>query len=129
MLTPSGPIFAVVSLLMIMGAALLIFLTLLGGAIDNNPTNQFYFIEADTSGIGDAAATSRWTFWSSCSVLNGRNSCPHVQAAYPFDPSSNFGATSNVPPPFLGYAAIPLLELPVRHLSNNPIHTTFRAIC
>ncbi|KAL8916471.1 MAG: hypothetical protein Q9208_008503 [Pyrenodesmia sp. 3 TL-2023] len=51
----AGPALALVSLILIAGAALLIFLTLLGGAIDKNPTDQFYFLEADTSGLGDAA--------------------------------------------------------------------------
>ncbi|KAI4261338.1 MAG: hypothetical protein L6R42_003463 [Xanthoria sp. 1 TBL-2021] len=85
------PALALVSLILIAGAALLIFLTLLGGAIDKNPTNQFYFLEADTNGLGDAAPLTRWTFWSSCSAMGGRNTCPGVKPAYPFDPRRNFG--------------------------------------
>ncbi|KAL8862268.1 MAG: hypothetical protein Q9178_001277 [Gyalolechia marmorata] len=85
------PALALVSLILIAGAALLIFLTLLGGAIDRNPTNQFYFLEANTEGLGDAGPLTRWTFWSSCSVIDGRNVCPRVRAAYPFDPRRNFG--------------------------------------
>ncbi|KAI4223663.1 MAG: hypothetical protein L6R36_005250 [Xanthoria steineri] len=85
------PALAFVSLVLIAGAVLLIFLTLLGGAIDKNPTNQFYFLEADTNGLGTAAPLTRWTFWSSCSAMDGRNTCPGVKAAYPFDPRRNFG--------------------------------------
>ncbi|KAI4221534.1 MAG: hypothetical protein L6R40_008626, partial [Gallowayella cf. fulva] len=85
------PALAFVSLILIAGAILLILLTLLGGAIDKNPTNKFYFLEADTSGIGNAAPLSRWTFWSSCSVVDGHNTCPGVHPAYPFDPKRNFG--------------------------------------
>ncbi|KAL8913586.1 MAG: hypothetical protein Q9171_001670 [Xanthocarpia ochracea] len=84
------PALALVSLILIAGAALLIFLTLLGGAIDRNPTNQFYFLEANTEGLGNAAPLTRWTFWSTCSVNDGRNVCPGVRAAYPFDPRRNF---------------------------------------
>ncbi len=87
----TGPALALVSLILIAGAALLIFLTLLGGAIDKNPTNQFYFLQANTEGLGDAAPLTRWTFWSSCSVTDGRNVCPGVRPAYPFDPRRNFG--------------------------------------
>lgn len=77
-------------------------LTLLGGGVDHNPTDQFYFIEVATKGIPGAAPLTRWTFWSACSVVDGRNSCPHVHAAYPFDPQSNFDGTTGVPPQFLG---------------------------
>ncbi|KAL9025345.1 MAG: hypothetical protein Q9196_005814 [Gyalolechia fulgens] len=91
-MTPRTPL-AFVSLILIAGAILLIFLTLLGGAVDDNPTNKFYFLEADTSGLGNAATTSRWTFWSACSVVDGHNQCPKVRAAYPFDPNRNFETT------------------------------------
>ncbi|KAL8700952.1 MAG: hypothetical protein Q9201_005168 [Fulgogasparrea decipioides] len=84
------PALAFVSLILIAGAILLMFLTLLGGAVDKNPTNKFYFLQADTSGLGNAAAQSRWTFWNACSVINGRNACPKVHPAYPFDPNRNF---------------------------------------
>ncbi|KAL8949335.1 MAG: hypothetical protein Q9222_004539 [Ikaeria aurantiellina] len=87
------PALAFVSLILIAGAILLILLTLLGGAVDKNPTNKFYFLEADTSGLGNAAARTRWTFWNACSVVDGKNSCPKVRAAYPFDPNRNFGTT------------------------------------
>lgn len=65
-------------------------LTLLGGAINSNPANQFYFLEADTSNIEGAPETSRWTFWNVCGVMDGRNDCPAVSPAYPFNPQSNF---------------------------------------
>ncbi|KAL8710241.1 MAG: hypothetical protein Q9220_005172 [cf. Caloplaca sp. 1 TL-2023] len=87
------PALALVSLILIAGACLLILFTLLGGAIDKNPTNKFYFLEAATDGLGSAAATTRWTFWNACSVVNGKNVCPKVHAAYPFDPNRNFGTS------------------------------------
>ncbi|KAI4232983.1 MAG: hypothetical protein LQ352_008289 [Teloschistes flavicans] len=87
------PALAFVSLILIAGAILLILLTLLGGAVNKNPTYKFYFLEADTSGLGNAAATSRWTFWNACSVTNSHNACPKVHAAYPFDPKRNFGTS------------------------------------
>ncbi|KAL8967120.1 MAG: hypothetical protein Q9183_003057, partial [Haloplaca sp. 2 TL-2023] len=88
-MTPRAPL-AFVSLILIAGAVLLILFTLLAGAVDRNPTNRFYFLEADTSGLGNAAETSRWTFWGSCMVMEGANACPGVSPAYPFDPNRNF---------------------------------------
>lgn len=92
------------SLILIAGACLLILLTLLGGAIDHSPTNKFYFLQADTSGIAGAASQTRWTFWNACSVKNGGNDCPHVHPAYPFNPPDNFdGPDDGIPKQFLGY--------------------------
>ncbi|KAI4138623.1 MAG: hypothetical protein L6R39_006693 [Caloplaca ligustica] len=88
-----GPALAFVSLILIAGAILLILFTLLGGAVDKNPTYKFYFLQADTSDLGNAAARTRWTFWNACSVANGHNACPKVHPAYPFDPNRNFDTT------------------------------------
>ncbi|KAL9126364.1 MAG: hypothetical protein Q9217_004566 [Psora testacea] len=89
--------------ILIAGAVLLILLTLLGGAIDKNPTNRFYFLQAETSGIAGAASTTRWTFWNACSVINGRNACPDVHPAYPLNPPSNFpGPNDGIPEQFIG---------------------------
>ena len=85
------------------GACLIILLTILGGAIDHRPTYQFYFLEADTSGIAGAADVSRWTFWNVCTVKNKNNDCPHVHPAFPLDPPKNFqGPDDNIPSGFLG---------------------------
>lgn len=98
-----GPILGLVSLILIAGACLLILLTLLGGAINTNPVNQYYFLEADTSGIAGAAPLTRWTFWNACSVTNGRNACPGVSPAYPFNPPANFeGPEDGIPFEFIG---------------------------
>ncbi|MCJ1291078.1 hypothetical protein MMC34_002621 [Xylographa carneopallida] len=100
---PARPIFAFVSLILIAGACVLIFLVLLAGAVDSNPVNTIYFLQADTSGISGAPAQSRWTLWNVCSVgANGAEVCPKVSAAYPFDPQNNFGTTKGVPAAFQG---------------------------
>ncbi|MCJ1356483.1 MAG: hypothetical protein MMC33_006478 [Icmadophila ericetorum] len=97
------PIFALVSLILIAGACLLIFLTLLAGAVDHKPTSMIYFLQADTSNIPGAPALSRWTFWNTCSVnANGGNVCGKVHPAYPFNPPSNFGTTKNIAAAFIG---------------------------
>ena len=101
-MSSSGPILGLVSLVFIAGALLLTLLILIGGGVNKNPTNQFYFLQAATTGIPGAAATTRWTFWNACSVTNGRNACPRVHPAYPFDPPQNFGTTTGVPPQFIG---------------------------
>lgn len=99
-----GPLIALISLLLLAGAVVLILFTLLGGAVDHNPTNRFYFLEADTSGIAGAASLTRWTFWNACSVSNGRNDCPKAHAAYPFDPKRNFdGPDDGIPDLLLRY--------------------------
>ena len=100
-----GPLFALTSLILIAGACLLIFLVLLGGAVDHNPTNQIFFLQADTSGIPGAQPLSRWTFWNICSVsATGRNICPKVHPAFPLDPPSgrNLGTTTDIDAAFIG---------------------------
>ncbi|MCJ1319056.1 hypothetical protein MMC15_004389 [Xylographa vitiligo] len=100
---PARPVFASVSLILIAGACVLIFLVLLAGAVNSNPVNTIYFLQADTSGISGAPAQSRWTLWNVCSVgADGADVCPKVSAAYPFDPQNNFGTTKGVPAAFQG---------------------------
>ncbi|MCJ1454446.1 hypothetical protein MMC28_004799 [Mycoblastus sanguinarius] len=102
MSSSTRPILAIVSLVLIAGALLLTLFVLIGGGSDHNPTNQFYFLEATTTGIPNAAPTTRWTLWNACSVVNGRNACPKVHPAYPLDPPRNFGSTTGVPKQFIG---------------------------
>ncbi|KAL2037880.1 hypothetical protein N7G274_009355 [Stereocaulon virgatum] len=101
-MSPARPVLGLVSLVLIGGGLLLTLLILIGGAVNKNPTNQFYFLQAATTGIPGAAALTRWTFWNACSVTDGRNSCPTVHPAYPFDPPRNFGTTTGVPTQFMG---------------------------
>ncbi|MCJ1312114.1 hypothetical protein MMC25_005788 [Agyrium rufum] len=99
------PLFAFLSLFLIAGAIVLIFFTLLPGAVDQSPLDQIFFLQADTSGIPGAPALSRWTFWNICSVNPGsKNVCPGVHPAFPLDPPSgrNFGTTKDIPQGFLG---------------------------
>lgn len=102
----TGPILALASLILIGGACLLVFFVILAGAVDSNPVNQIFFLEADTSSIPGAPSLSRWTLWNICTVNeNGRNLCPAARPAFPLNPpdSSNFGTTERVPDAFLGY--------------------------
>ncbi|KAL6713630.1 Eisosomes component [Lecanora helva] len=101
-MSPARPLLGLVSIILIAGGVLLTLLTLLGGGIDKSPTNKFYFLQASTSPIPGAAATTRWTFWNACSVVDGKNSCPKVHAAYPLDPPRNFGTEEGVPQQFVG---------------------------
>jgi len=96
-------IFPLLSLLLTAGACLLIFLVLLAGAVDGFPVNQVYFIEVETSGIPGAKPISRWTPWNICGNSNGYNSnCGKIDAAFPFDPQSNWASQKNVPKAFIG---------------------------
>ncbi|MCJ1370217.1 hypothetical protein MMC20_001429 [Loxospora ochrophaea] len=99
------PGLAFVSLILIAGACLLIFLVLLAGAVDGNPLDKIYFLQADTSGIPNAPVLSRWTFWNICSVSSANtNLCPKVHPAFPLDPPStrNFGTTQDIDVAFIG---------------------------
>lgn len=79
--------------------------TILSGAVDSAPINQFYFLQAATNGIPNARNPSRWTFFAICGrdPSSGYNTnCGAVVPALPFDPPRNFGTTENVPGQFIG---------------------------
>lgn len=80
---------------------MLLILIVLSGSIDHFPINKFYWIEADTSGIGSAPSLSRWTFWGLASEDNGKNVKNSLSPAYPFSPVDNFDTTQNVPKDFV----------------------------
>jgi SUR7/PalI family len=76
---------------------------LLAGAINGFPVNQIYFLQAETRGIPGAMDISRWTLWNICGDSNGYDvKCGKINAAFPFDPQSNFGTQDKVPQPFIG---------------------------
>jgi hypothetical protein len=103
------------------GAILLIFLTLLAGSYNTGPLNVIYFLQADTGNIPGAPATSRWTFWSLCGVVDGKNDCGSSHPDFPFDPPShrNFDTTENVPHQFIGYAIYPINIFPRAALTSR----------
>lgn len=77
----------------------------MSGAINHNPINKFYFLQASTGGIPDVRNPSRWTFFAICGVdpTTGINdNCGAVVPALPFDPPRNFGTTDGVPEQFVG---------------------------
>lgn len=81
------------------------FFTILSGAVNSAPINQFYFLQAATTSIPDARNPSRWTFFAVCGrdPSTGHNAnCGAVVPALPFDPPRNFGTTDNVPGQFIG---------------------------
>ncbi|KAK9313513.1 SUR7/PalI family-domain-containing protein [Lipomyces starkeyi] len=84
--------------ILLSGATLLLLFIILAGIKDSSPLNRIFYFEADTSGIGNAPPTSRWTLWNVCGVSNGLNSdCRSNKPAYAFQPDVNFGSTSGVP--------------------------------
>jgi len=97
------PILALISLILLAGAILLHFFVLLAGAVNGRPVNFIYFLQADTSGISGAPATSRWTFWNVDGVDgNGYTIPSSVHPAWPLDPPNNFGTSTGVPAGFVG---------------------------
>ncbi|KAF1365714.1 SUR7-domain-containing protein [Lizonia empirigonia] len=89
MVAAAKPVLALTALLLVAAGIVMQFFTILSGAVNSAPLNQFYFLEATTTGIPNARNPSRWTFFAVC----GR------------DPSSghntNCGAV-NVPEQFVG---------------------------
>lgn len=64
----------------------------------NYPVDRFYWVQADTSGIPNAANTTRWTFWGACSINDGVTYCgDHLSPAAPISPVDNFNTKVNVP--------------------------------
>jgi hypothetical protein len=101
----SGPILAIVSLILVAGGVLLQFFTILTGGINSAPLDRFYFLQASTNGIPNARNPSRWTFFAICGAdpTTGHNAnCGAVVPALPFDPPRNFGTQTGVPEQFIG---------------------------
>lgn len=99
------PVLALGALLLVAGGIVMQFFTILSGAINSAPINQFYFLEAATNGIPNARNPSRWTFFAICGrdPSSGHNgNCGAIVPALPFDPPRNFGTSQNVPGAFLG---------------------------
>merc|ERR1712032_1719394 len=99
------PILGLVSLVILAGGILLQFFTILSGAVNSSPENQFYFLEASNIGsIPNARNPSRWTFFAVCGVdTSGHNAnCGAPVPALPFDPPRNFRTEANVPEQFIG---------------------------
>jgi hypothetical protein len=106
---PSEGLFGLASLILIAGGVLLMLFILLAGAIDGNPVNRWYLLEADTSGIPNAPdGNARWSYWNVCPVDGDRTACgdadyEKVHPAFPLDPASHrtFDTTVNVPQNFV----------------------------
>lgn len=95
--------------MLVAGGLLLSLFILLAGAVNGNPVNRWYFLQADTSNIPSAPPLSRWTFWNICNGESGVDVCGapgygNISPARPFDPPSgrNFGTTEGVPEGFIG---------------------------
>jgi len=99
-----GTVLGLSALILAAGGVLLQFFTILSGAVNSSPINQFYFLEASTSGIPNARDPTRWTFFAICGVdADGYNSnCGNVVPALPFDPRRNFDTDVNLPEQFIG---------------------------
>lgn len=89
------------TLLFLAGNTLLLILIVLSGSMNNYPVDRFYWVQADTSGIPNAANTTRWTFWGACSIVDGRTSCNDLSPAAPISPQDNFNTKVNVPHKFI----------------------------
>lgn len=90
------------TLIFFAGNVLLLLLIIISGGSDNYPMSRLYWVEGDTSGIGHAPNTTRWTYWGACSRSNGKTTCgSFLGPAYPISPVDNFGTKTNVPHKFI----------------------------
>ncbi|ODV88107.1 hypothetical protein CANARDRAFT_26263 [[Candida] arabinofermentans NRRL YB-2248] len=91
-----------VPILLLLGALLCFFLTILTGATEKSILKHFYWLEADTSSYSTSNSHSRWTNYGLCSVVDGSNTnCGSNAPAYPFSPADNFQSTDNLPSSFI----------------------------
>ncbi|QLQ82653.1 hypothetical protein HG537_0H04160 [Torulaspora globosa] len=95
-------LFRLITLLFYAGNTLLLILIIISGGTNSYPISNFYWVQADTSGIPNAPNLTRWTFWGACSTENGSTNCgDHLSPAYPISPLDNFGTKVNVPNKFI----------------------------
>ncbi|EGW30390.1 uncharacterized protein SPAPADRAFT_157349 [Spathaspora passalidarum NRRL Y-27907] len=84
----------------LVGATLLLVLTVISGTTNNSSLRNFYWLRADVAGIQNAPAdTSVWTFWGVCDKSNFTNCI--LGPAFPISPTDNFGTTENIPTDFI----------------------------
>ena len=99
------PVLALTALFFTAGAIVLIFFTLLPGAVNSSSAlNNIYFLSADTSNVSGAPKVSQWTLWNVCDgSIGGVNAkCGPVKPAFPFDPPRNFATEKDLPQTFVG---------------------------
>ena len=60
----------IASLILIAGSLVLIFFVVLSGVKNATPLNKTWFLQADTSSIAGARATSQWTYFYVCDADN-----------------------------------------------------------
>lgn len=102
-ITITGPLFGIVSFILLAGGILLQFFIILTGTTESSPLNQIYFLQSTTNRIPGAINPARWTYFAVCGVVDGNNAnCGPTQAALPFSPADNFGTTTGVPDALIG---------------------------
>lgn len=96
-------ILTIIPLVLLCGAALLLFFINLTGANNSGVLGEFYWSEVDNAkDFGLPWDKARWTLYSICGVKGGRNyDCSSTTPAYPYSPVDNFSSTDNVPQSFI----------------------------
>ncbi|CAN3376690.1 hypothetical protein DIURU_004475 [Diutina rugosa] len=83
------------NLLFLAGTIVMMIFVILGGSSSHTPIRQFWWLEADTQGIGNSRwDRTAWSFWGKCNA-NDFNDCD-LGPAYPISPQDNF-RTTDVP--------------------------------
>lgn len=95
-------IFTIIPIILLCGAALLLFFINLSGAQHSGVLNNFYFSEVDSRDLGGSWDKTRWTLYGICGVRLGRNNdCTGNSPAYPYSPRDNFDSLDNIPQTFI----------------------------
>ncbi|EGV66761.1 hypothetical protein CANTEDRAFT_112163 [Yamadazyma tenuis ATCC 10573] len=95
-------VFTFVPVILLLGAALLLFFVNLAGANPSGVLGKFYWSEVDSSSFNAPWDKARWTLYSLCGEQNGRNyDCTSTKAAFPYSPKDNFGSAENLPQEFI----------------------------
>ncbi|KAL6948510.1 hypothetical protein ACO0QE_000978 [Hanseniaspora vineae] len=97
--------FDAIFLFFLLGAGLLTFFLILSGARTTGTLTNFYWLKADTSGIGSANSETYWTNYMACGKSGSDfTMCSGKQPAYPFSPRDNFpGSNSQLPGSFVNH--------------------------
>lgn len=91
-----------IPIILLLGAALLLFFVNLVGANNSGVLGEFYWSEVETNGTPwTSFGKTRWTLYNMCGVKDGKNfDCTSTTPAYAYSPADNFDSTKGLPESF-----------------------------
>lgn len=104
MLKSGRIVFSIFSTLLVLGATLLLFLSILTGGVEKSILKKFYWLQTDCGQYPGAPfdGQCRWTNYGLCAVENDHNvNCTDSVAAFPLAPKRNFNSDEGLPSAFI----------------------------